>query len=72
MAVQLGAVLQTVTIPVEELIANLPASVPVIDHVPANEGDAGVIVAVAVKTTAFAELGPAAKLPVGGETPEID
>lgn len=69
-AVQVGAVLQTVSKPVVALIANLPASVPVIDHEPEKAGGAD-IVALAVNTEALAEPVPAANVPVVGETPVI-
>ena len=72
MSVQLGAVLQTVSAPVEELILNFPASVPLIDQVPENAGEEGLIVAVAVKTRVFAEPATAAKLPLDGATDAID
>ena len=46
-----GAVLQTVSAPVDASILNLPLSVPLIAHVPENDGEAGNIVAAAVNTS---------------------
>lgn len=69
-AVHVGAVLHTVSKPVEALILNFPASVPVNDHVPENAGDAD-IVAMAVNTVAFAEPDPTGNVPVAGATPVI-